>query len=206
MKKIKYLANLLVFSFLLMAVTACASYPLGMSSSEWEALSPSQQHEARMAQEKRDEEQRKLHAEKLARWASKELAEEARIEEGKKNPAYGDLVQCRIINAKGNFGKSGWQDAQELSVEIYRGETVNALLYPKNSKSGYADVSLKFDGLNVKVCQRRGRNCETMAGSEKHFARGLSKRIDIHKTVQGTLSCSFPVGYPRDYKHSKRRH
>lgn len=212
MKKIKHLLSFLVFSTFLLALAACASHPLGMSTAEWEALSPNQQHQARMAQEKRDEaerqrqaEIRQRQAEKHAEWARKELAEEARIEAGKKNPAYGDLVQCRITNAKGDFGKSGWQPAQELSVAIYRGETVDALIYRQGNKSGYTTVQLRFDGLNVRACRRGGRDCDTMAGSERQFARGLSKRIAIHKTVQGTLSCSFPTGSPRGYKSPRRR-
>src|SRR5690554_345 len=177
-------ALIVAFGFL----AACANHPLNMSTAEWEALTPSQQHEARLAQAAQDT----AAQERRATQAAAEIAEQERQEALRRNAPYGGVVQCTISDAQASFGNNKWRAAQDVGVELHSSEADRDVRLTRQDKSGAAYLQMGFDGLNVKVCSSYSRDCDVLAGTESQFRRGLSKRIAIKKTVEGKLTCSFP--------------
>jgi len=190
-KKLNHWASML----LLLAVTllvGCSFNPLGMSDAEWESLTPTQQFEARKIQAERDEAARVRYAEQEAKAAT----EQAQLAELRRNAPFGDVVQCTITDAKGYFYKDKWRPAQPVSVEMYRNDPVHSVsLVRQDSSRSSTDLSMSFDGLNVKACRGHSGDCDVLAGTETQFRRGISRRIHVKKTVEGTLFCSFPRGF-----------
>lgn len=182
-------------SLLALVVTVaagCSVNPLGMSDAEWELLTPTQQLEARMVQEARDEAARVRRAEQ----AAQEAAEQARIEELRRNAPFGDVVQCTLTDAEGYFAKGKWYPAQPVSIEMHRSESDRSVSLPRQSRpSMTTDLHMSFDGLTVKACRWYDRDCDVLVGTEAQFRRGISRRIHVSKAVKGTLFCSFPRGW-----------
>lgn len=173
-------------------VTACSFNPLGMSDEEWAALSPAQKLEARKVQNERDEAARVRRAEQAAQQA----AEKAKLVELRSSAPFGDVVQCAITNARGRFAKGKWYQAQPVSIEMHRSESERRIdLVRQDPPSMTTQLHMGFDGLNVKICRWRDRYCDVLAGTESQFRRGITRQINVKKTVEGKLFCSFPRGW-----------
>ncbi|MGL6355733.1 hypothetical protein ACSZMT_18810 [Aeromonas veronii] len=88
-------------------LTACASYPLGMSEAQWLALSPEQQYDAQLKQAELD---RQREARRLAEQQAREQAlkeQQAQLELARENAKYGERVQCVLQNSELYFNKNG---------------------------------------------------------------------------------------------------
>src|ERR1035437_2105712 len=127
----------LVFLGLLLLITGCAQYPMGLSKEQWEALSPAQQAEYQSkqyeinAERNRQYEARRQEEARLAeirhQEEARQAAEQARIEEERlaiayRHARYGDVI---IVTVKGGgiaFHGSGYA-YEPVSFEIFRGET-----------------------------------------------------------------------------------
>ena len=179
------LGLLVVFAFVL---AGCASNPLGMSDAEWEALSPSEKVEARVQQEK-------LNAAEMERRAEKrrqEAAKERELQDLRQNAPYGDVVQCTLTNAKAKFS-GDWHPAQSVSVELHESEDRRQVRIAQADRPTRGEtLHMGFDGMNVKVCKWYNRDCDVMAGSERSYERGATKRISVDGLVEGTLRCTLP--------------
>jgi len=127
----------LTFIGLLLLITGCAQYPMGLSKEQWEALSPAQQAEYQSKQyeinaersrqyEARRQEQARL-AEIRREEEAQQAAEQARIEQERlavayRHARYGDVI---IVTVKGGgiaFHGSGYA-YEPVAFEIFRGET-----------------------------------------------------------------------------------
>lgn len=189
MRKLKNWISMLLLAVAVTMVAGCSFNPLGMSDAEWESLTPTQQFEARKIQAERDEAARVRYAEQEAQ----EVAEQAQLDALRRNAPFGDVVQCTITDAKAYFYKDKWRPAQPVSIEMYRGESEHSLsLVRQDRTSRTTDVYMSFDGLSVKACRGNSSECDVLVGTEAQFRRGITKRINVHKTVVGTLFCSFP--------------
>lgn len=202
----KSFVGLAAVSLATLLAVGCASHPLGMSTDEWDSLSSTERFEARKEQARLDEAKEKRQAAEKKRKqkiqaerrrqravnALKESERQERLAATRHQASYGDVIQCTVTDASARFGRK-WRAAQNVSFELQRGE--KGVDFPiarkdRSTQKIYAEAS--FDGLNVKVCRSRGRNCDTLAGSEQAYRDGKSKTINVKKTVKGELLCSLP--------------
>ncbi|ELL1563293.1 TPA: hypothetical protein PX804_001238 [Vibrio cholerae] len=107
-----YLSSV-VYALLL---SACASYPLGMSEAQWLALTPEQQYDAQLKQAELD---RQREARRLAEQQAREQAlkeQQAQLELVRENAKYGERVQCVLQNSELYFNKNGVQASPWRSI------------------------------------------------------------------------------------------
>lgn len=190
MATLKHYVSIAILMVVIALMVGCANNPLGISDDEWVLLSPEQQFEAHKLQDERDEVARVRRAQQQA----EEAAAQAELINLRRNAPMGDVVQCSITQAKGYFAKGEWFGVQPVSVEMHRSESDRKVSLVREDKpNSNIDVQLGFDGLNVKVCRSYDRDCNVLAGTEAQFARGITRRINIDRTVEGVLFCSFPL-------------
>ncbi len=123
--KIKTVATM-VFLNLVLMLSGCTRYPLGLSKENWLALSPSQQAEYQAKQYQIDEDRRKQEeASRIQRAQAKaeaERLEKERITAIYSNARYGDVVVVTI-----HGGAMKWSNEiyalEPVSFELVRGET-----------------------------------------------------------------------------------
>ena len=184
----------LLFSLLLLLLLAgCSSNPLGISDSDWEMMTPEQQHEARLEQARIDEAERIRRAAAAEARRQEELRLEKELAERRANARFGDIVQCTITDAQGRFG-SDWRSANPGAFELVRGQTADIEITRASRSSQRARGSASFDGLKVEVCSGTLR-CASLVGTEQQFRRGVRQQIDVERFVRGTLTCAFPRGF-----------
>lgn len=96
-------------------LTACISYPLGMSEAQWLALTPEQQYDAQLKQAELD---RQREARRLAEQQAREQAlkeQQAQLELARENAKYGERVQCVLQNSELYFNKK-WRASPWRSI------------------------------------------------------------------------------------------
>ena len=131
-----------VLAFLsLLILSACISFhPLGMSDSEWNALTPEQKMEAR-------EKQAQINAQKKQAKADREAAKQAAAAKRYETARYGDIITVVIkggtMDIHGNR-----RDYEPLAFDLVRGEskTVNILRKGKHYNKDTAVMTLSEDG------------------------------------------------------------
>lgn len=113
-------------TLVVLAATGCATYPLGMSREQWEALPPEQQAEYQARQYEIDEQRRQ---EQAARAAEQRVAREAaaRAEQERlaalyRDARFGDIVRVTIQGGLLNIYKNQYR-YHPVSFELVRGET-----------------------------------------------------------------------------------
>jgi len=127
----------LIFTGLLLFITGCAQYPMGMSKEQWEALSPAQQAEYQSkqyeinAERNRQYEARRQEEARLAeirhQEEARQAAEQARIEQERlavayRHARYGDVLIVTVRGGGIAFHGKGYA-YEPVSFEIFRGET-----------------------------------------------------------------------------------
>ena len=137
---------------LVLAVAACARYPLGMSEAEWPSLSPQQRLEARAQQAEIDRaREAELAAERARREAAKE-AERQRIATVYRKARYGDIVECVLDGGIIDF-HPGWKAYQPTAFTLVADETPEVKVttgVPHETQEVWA--SLSDTGTAISLC------------------------------------------------------
>lgn len=139
----------------LLLLAACASYPMGLSKSEWEALPPEKQAELRAEHYRiRAAERARREEETRQRAAAAEAAareREARLAEMRANARYGNIV---VVTLRG--GAFEWDGRryplQPIAFELLKGERRQVELLGHRGDRRYRDdwwVSFSEDGHTV---------------------------------------------------------
>lgn len=144
--------KLLIPLALLMALVlaGCATYPMGLTKAQWNALSPQQQEEYSNKQVKLDKQREQA---REARWqehqrqlAKRESQANERISTIHANPQYGDIIEVKIEG--GEIGIGHRYPYQPVQFELARGESKN-LVFRRQDKPGLfrtIQVQLSADG------------------------------------------------------------
>lgn len=129
---------ILLFSFIF---SGCISFhPLGMTDSEWAALTPAQKMEAR-------EKQAQINAQKRQAKADREAAAQAASSKRYETARYGDVIT--VVIKGGTMDINGNRRVYEpIAFDLVRGEskTVNILRKGKHHYKDTAVMSLSEDG------------------------------------------------------------
>ncbi|RUO26519.1 hypothetical protein CWE09_07375 [Aliidiomarina minuta] len=195
-KIITYSLSLILLSML----TACASYPLGMSEDEWESLTSEQQLQARSRQAELDQAERERRAEAARLAAQREQEERAAYEERLQNAAYGEVLQCVVRDAEGYLAGS-WRPAAPAGFTLLRNHPTNVRFTEEGRPTRGIDGQATFDGGSVSLCRPNRNECGTLAGTQNQFRQGVQQVIDIPRLVRGTLYCDLPRPLPV-HRHS----
>lgn len=193
--------KLLFGVMLIVGLVGCATYPLGMSVQEWNALTPQQQIDARAEQAKLNELAAQRRAEQARLKAEQEAREQAELERRKANAAYGERVQCVLDSAEYKNGKS-WFAIEPVGFDLVIGEVQElTLVHYKNQSSRYTRNSYaSFDGQTVSICRYKGghasSNCLKMTGTTQEYHRGLKARMQRSDYLRGHLRCNLKTNYP----------
>lgn len=138
-----------------LTLTACATYPMGLTKSEWEVLPPEKQAELR-AEHYRIQAEERARREEAARQRAAEAAaaareREARLAELRANARYGDIV---VVTLQG--GAFRWDNRhyplQPIAFELIKGEQRRIELIGHHGNRSYRDdwwVSFSEDGHTV---------------------------------------------------------
>ena len=181
--------RLSVFLLLLILLSGCAIHPLGLSTAEWEAMTPAGQQQARAEQAAIDAERRRVREE---RQRQQQEAEQERAAL-RHNAAYGEVVECRLTQAQARMARREWHSVKDVAFAIHRDEPARRItLVQIDRPTRSQQVQVSFDGLNVRLCEWYDRHCTQLAGSERLFARGLSQVVQVNGLLEGQLECSFP--------------
>ncbi|EIF8946683.1 hypothetical protein LF048_000270 [Vibrio cholerae] len=132
-----YLSSV-VYALLL---SACASYPLGMSEAQWLALTPEQQYDAQLKQAELD---RQREARRLAeQQALKE--QQAQLELASENAKYGERVQCVLQNSELYFNKK-WRASEPLALDLLANQPAQAVKQSTADGRYGFNLYAQFDG------------------------------------------------------------
>lgn len=167
---------LLCLTALLVFMTACAHYPLGMSEAEWNRLSSEQQLEARREQAALDQQQA-LERERKRQEQSAREAEEARRQE-ERDIAQGMIRRFGPVCIGGSRCPEGRHKEHIYTLNQF--VMVDKVVFTANDNVGnkhdatvalYADNTLVADNLDIK------RNGDTHTIFVGRVARNLIVRI-----------------------------
>lgn len=186
----------------LMLLSGCASYPLGMSEQEWQALTPQQQLDAREKQSELDQKAAERRAAEARLEAEREAQQQAELAQRKANAAYGERVQCVLQNAEYKEGKS-WYALEPVGFDLVVGEIQPlSLVHIKNKRTQYTRTAYAgFNGQTVSICRYQSANshsadCVRMVGTTLDYQRGLTRTLASRDYVRGTLRCGLKTAYP----------
>ncbi|EKF9985861.1 hypothetical protein O1D80_003343 [Vibrio cholerae] len=132
-----YLSSV-VYALLL---SACASYPLGMSEAQWLALTPEQQYDAQLKQAELD---RQREARRLAEQQAREQAlkeQQAQLELARENAKYGERVQCVLQNSELYFSAS-----EPLALDLLANQPAQAVKQSTADGRYGFNLYAQFDG------------------------------------------------------------
>lgn len=107
-------------------LSACASYPLGMSEAQWLALTPEQQYDAQIKQAELD---RQREARRLAEQQAREQAlkeQQAQLALARNNANYGERVQCVLQNSELYINKK-WRASEPLALDLLAKQPAQAV-------------------------------------------------------------------------------
>jgi hypothetical protein len=181
----------------LLGLSGCASYPLGMTKAQWEALTPEAQFKAQQQQMQLDQQRAEQRAaEARQRALALEQAQAAQALR-RQQAAYGDHVQCVLSEGQAKMG-GRWRTVEPIALDLVRGEQVAYTLehvekgYVRYSQSVYAG----FDGQTLQLCEydgdyRNQRLCAKVMGTFGDYQRGFSQALSASDYVQGRLRCQF---------------
>lgn len=132
-------------------LAGCATYPMGLTKDQWEALSPEQQAEQRAKQTEIDAKRR---AEREARLQEeRRLAEEQRRQAEERlqaiyaNPKFGDIIVVQIEGGEIGIGETRYP-YQPVRFELAKGETkwINFVRQDRSNAFRQLAMSLSDDG------------------------------------------------------------
>lgn len=185
---------LLRFSFLLFsitAITACATYPLGMSEDEWNRLSPQQQIDARERQARLDQAERERRAEAARLRAEQERKAQERYQERLANAGHGDIVQCVFQNGEGYYA-GNWRDAEPVGFSLLKDYAQTVTIAEQGRPTRTVDTEMTFNGANIRVCRPNNRDCINVAATQNQLRRGTTQEVEVNRAIRGTLYCDIP--------------
>lgn len=144
--------KLFLISTLFLLMSACASpYPLGMSETQWKALTATERQALLLQQQQYQEEQRqikmKADAEAKALRIQQEMLESQRLERLYSDPHNGNVIMVNLLGGEYRSGKRS-KRLMEASYQIARGETkeIELLLEdPKTHRTSTETAYLKYD-------------------------------------------------------------
>ena len=172
----------------LLILSGClASHPLGIPPEDWEQMSVQERAEARAKQRHLDAERRR----ELAERAERERQQELEMAQRRADAAPGTLVQCTLTSSE-IYRRGDWQGAQPSGIEVLRGETRDWVIQEQGRPSSRRAVNIYFDGINVRVCNTNGLNCDNLAASQRQLISGYTQTITINRQVRGSITCSLP--------------
>ncbi|HGF7509081.1 hypothetical protein ABUS74_06595 [Vibrio cholerae] len=174
-----YLSSV-VYALLL---SACASYPLGMSEAQWLALTPEQQYDAQLKQAELD---RQREARLLAE-------QQAQLELARENAKYGERVQCVLQNSELYFNKK-WRASEPLALDLLANQPAQAV--KQSTADGRYGFTLyaQFDGQTLSLCRHensRRQECALMLGTFNDYHRGMRQTIQQDNWLRGQLRWQF---------------
>ncbi|WP_300424621.1 hypothetical protein [uncultured Thalassolituus sp.] len=183
----KVLSSLSIL-FSALAISACSTYPMGLSESEWNALTPEQRQQAVQQQAELDDKYRIAQQEAEIR-----EQEERAQQKADSNP--GEWLQCTLTENRIYRGFE-WKQAQDDAFEILAGDKLQLNI----EKDDFVDVSLNvtFDGQIIELCHFN--KCDRVTGTSKQYQAGIDKQIVLEKTYQGVLHCDAVKRQPMVYK------
>lgn len=176
---------------IILSVSACSSYPLGMSEEEWNRLNPEQQLDARERQQRLDlAERQRQSALQLAR-AEQAAAEQALYQDALLNAGPGDQVQCVLQGGEGYYA-SNWRAAEAKGFSLLKGFTQDVSFPEQGRPSRSVTAQLTFDGANIKACRPHNRDCTNFAATQNQLRSGVTQPIHVNRTIRGHLYCDIP--------------
>ena len=200
----------LVFLGLLLLITGCAQYPMGLSKEQWEALSPAQQAEYQSkqyeinAERNRQYEARRQEEARLAeirhQEEARQAAEQARIEQERlavayRHARYGDVI---IVTVKGGgiaFHGSGYA-YEPVAFEIFRGETKEVIFKREGRSYETTAVLMKLSEDGNTFFFDAG-SCKRIAIPNDGWARGRTysnlPQISINDGGTGAVGISIQI-------------
>ncbi|ENM3782774.1 hypothetical protein V9N53_000002 [Vibrio cholerae] len=131
-----YLSSV-VYALLL---SACASYPLGMSEAQWLALTPEQQYDAQLKQAELD---RQREARRLAEQQAREQAlkeQQAQLKLARENAKYGERVHSELY-----FNKK-WRASEPLALDLLANQPAQAVKQSTADGRYGFNLYAQFDG------------------------------------------------------------
>lgn len=180
----------LVPGLLLAVLAGCSFHPLGIDDAQWQSMSVEQRQQAYLEQARLDEaarERRALQHQEYMRQQEQalQLREQQLAQAGP-----GDLLECTLEQAQGDYGKNKWRAAQPLGLEILRGEVVQTELERLDRSYQRIALQMTFDGMRVQLCDNRN-SCASMVATSGEFKRGKGALVNTNK-LRGRLFCQFP--------------
>lgn len=183
--------RLALFALLFSLVAGCTFHPLGIADTQWQQMTVEQRQQAYMEQAKLDEAARERRAaqqqEQLRLQEQTLQLRQQQLEQA----GPGDLVQCTLENAQGDYGKNKWRAAQPLAVEMLKGDVVQSDLERVERAYQRIAVQLSFDGMRVQLCDNYN-SCASMVATRGELRRGKRSQISTRK-VRGRLFCQYPL-------------
>ncbi|QJQ99854.1 hypothetical protein [Halomonas sp. PGE1] len=182
---------------LILPLAGCAArYPLDIPEAQWEAMTPTEQRQAREQQAALDRARAEQRAAEAR--AREEKAREARLalEVRRQEARPGERVQC-VLEGELRRGSS-WHAMTPAGIDAVSGMTVPVALTSRDGRRRQ-DAYATFDGQAVTLCRherelaRPGADCARLVGTQRDFARGLAGRVETERFVRGTLRCDLPL-------------
>lgn len=194
------LARILTFILGAVLLTACATYPLGLSEDEWNRLSSQQQLQARAQQAEIDQAERERRAEAARRRAEQEQAEQERYQQALQSAAPGDVVQCVMQSGEGYLGGS-WRAAAPVGFTLLRDHPQSVQIAEQGRPTRNVSAQVLYDGANVRVCRANNRDCANLVATQNQLRDGVTQSIEVNRAVRGQLYCDIP-----NVNHGRGRH
>ena len=178
---------------LLLLVSGCASYPLGMTEEQWLALSPQHQFEARLKQAELDQlRDERLAAEHKARQEEARL-QQAQLEMARQQAVYGERVQCVLDKAELRLLKK-WRPLQPLAIDVVAGQAPHKVDFVTRDGRYSQGQYVSFDGQTLTICRQqdsRRQDCGALVATFNDYHRGIQQRLELEKSWFGDLRCQF---------------
>lgn len=181
------------------SLTGCASYPLGMSEEEWQALPVAEQQVARQEQAAIDIANAEARQAMAVARAEEARAKSAAYQQALDHAPYGTRVQCLVEGEAYIAGQ--WHRMDTVVFDALEGRPSKASIFTLDGRyQTEGDVS--FNGHRVALCdrihglQRKPERCATVTGTSLQLSRGAQTRIHADQFVSGRMAC----GYPRPHR------
>ncbi len=199
---------LLLVSLFGVWLSACSSYPLGMSKAQWEALTPDEQFKAQQQQVELDQQRAQQRAAEARQRALALEQERAALALRRQQASYGEHLQCVLSEAQAKLG-GRWRAVEPLAMDLIIAEQASYTLahiekgYVRYSQPVYA----RFDGQTLRLCEYEGdmadqRLCAKIIGTFGDYQRGFNQPLSSSDYIQGRVRCQFvpkggyrPSGY-----------
>lgn len=178
-------------------LSACASYPLGMSKAQWEVLTPDEQFKAQQQQATLDQQRAEQRAAEARQRALELEQAQAASALRRQQAAYGEHVQCVLTGAQAKMG-GRLRTVEPLAMDLVLGEQGEyTLTHVENGYTRYSQtVYVQFDGQTLDLCEYDGgryasRACAKVIGTFGDYQRGFTQTLSSSTFVQGQVRCQF---------------